>query len=159
MTDVNIISAEELPSLVGLPLTDPRIQSFLSSLNLPRRVEIKPGDGKVFLYERGLGIELIFEDEKDIVKRLHSYKDGEPVLSCIRLYIRREGDMHPYPGKIPFGIAGAMREADIKKLLGEPSFQNAALGIMRWDTPAVSTAVRTEKNNGPVRTVSMLLWS
>lgn len=159
MINTHILNTEDLPSLIGLPLSDPKIQSLLSTLNLPRKLEIKSGEDQVFVYEHSLGIELIFEDEKDILKRLQNYKDGELVLSCIRLYIRPEGDMHPYPGKLPFNITNTMHEEDIKQLLGKPSFQNSALGIMRWDTPTVSTAVRTEQNNGPVRTISMLLWS
>jgi len=158
MDNTAMPTSEELPFLVGLPITNKKIQDFLSTLNLPRHIEIEPGDDQVFVCEHNLGIELIFEDEKNIRKRLHNYKDGELVLSCIRFYANHDGDMHPYTGKLPSGITNSMQEEDIKKILGEPSFQNSDLGTMRWDTPTISTAVRTEKNKGPLRDMSILLW-
>lgn len=104
--------ATDLPALLGLPASNPRIVGLLTRMNVGRQPSVTiddSGDEPVYetqdwLLNRYLGLELGFEDAASFRgEHPDELGVGEMLLTQIYFYGQHE-DVRPFQGRLPMGL-------------------------------------------------------
>jgi len=123
------MNAEDFIPYLRKTDADPAIQQLLASLGVKKAPKIARGDteARVGLNEQGL--ELIFE-------RVEQPKSSLLELTNIMVYGNTQGgEVTPYAGPLPGGLAFTDTRKAARKKLGEPAVADEDMDRDTWDYP------------------------
>lgn len=103
------MNANTFIPLLGLPVSDPKIKKFLSSLGFDPNAKLKKSDASAFVVDRKHGIELMFKDERHLDVHTREYdQKGVYVLDVIWLFDQTAewhgNGLGTFSGKLPYGL-------------------------------------------------------
>lgn len=147
---------EAWTKFLGTTQDDAGLKAALAAAGVKRIPKLEPDETFVQIELKGAGLELILTDEASL-KELEDQDLGEGplILSGVLAKLGKTQGRDLYTGVLPSGIHVAMSQADMRKLLGNPSESDVDVDI--WKKDGVEVSVDYTKGGTSLSALSLML--
>jgi hypothetical protein len=147
---------EAWTKFLGKTQDDPDLKAALAAAGVKKVPKLDPDETFVQIELKGAGLELVLTDEA-ILKELEDQDLGEGplIVSGVLAKLGKSHGRDLYTGALPSGITPAMSQADMRKLLGNPSESDVDVDI--WKKDGVEVSVDYAKGGGSLSALSLML--
>ncbi len=133
--------------LIGLYFGESSLAAWLAHLGIRDTPRLERGEDTAYLSNKGLGIELTFEDSESLDEPDREYPDGALVLVNIRFYGTGIGDFSPFDGELPRGLEFGVNQSELVERFGRPDWVSASGKKLSWEKPDCWFQVNLDKDN------------
>jgi len=147
---------EAWTKFLGTTQDDAGLKAALAAAGVKRIPKLGDDETFVQIELKGMGLELILTDEASL-KELEDQDLGEGplILSGVLAKLGKTHGRDLYAGVLPSGIHAAMSQADMRKLLGNPSESDVDVDI--WKKDGVEVSVDYTKGGSSLSALSLML--
>lgn len=121
-----VTDAATIVALMGKSSDSPEVAEWLRQAGA-KPPKLKKGDFDAYVVLPDKGLELTFTDEaKHTMRKDSAIGEGALLLTSARFNSAAVPDFKPYPGQLPFGVALDSAQAEVQKVLENPSNRTRA---------------------------------
>jgi hypothetical protein len=150
------MDAQQIISLLGSYAGDPRLEAFLTTLNVTARPKLPKGEFTAYLEMKQEGVSLIFRDEAYLKREKKPLGRSPLVLVGAHFYSEGHDGYAEFKGDLPHGLTLSDSRNDIIRKMGESTQKRERDGVVRneqWSLPDYRVGVTYSKDGSSILTI------